>query len=65
MSDSKPWQTPQDRWQEKSGYKTKGFKLKVDLTNKFVEACKKEGEYPATVISRMMEEYIKNMNETK
>jgi hypothetical protein len=47
-----------ERYQKKVGYKTKGFKLKGDVADRFAEACEANGESQAAVITRMMEEYI-------
>lgn len=47
-----------DRYQKKAGYKVKSFKLKGDVAERFTEACEISGESQATVITRLMEEYI-------
>lgn len=46
------------KYQEKVGYISKSYKLKKDLTDRFAEACEKAGESQASVITRLMEEYI-------
>ncbi len=47
-----------ERYQKKVGYKTKSFKLKGDVAERFADACEKNGESQAAVIARLMEEYI-------
>jgi hypothetical protein len=47
-----------DRYQKKAGYKVKSFKLKGDVAERFTVACEISGESQATVITRLMEEYI-------
>jgi hypothetical protein len=47
-----------ERYQKKVGYKTKGFKLKGDVADRFATACEENGESQAAVITRLMEEYI-------
>lgn len=54
-----------ERYQKKAGYKVKGFKLKGDVADRFAEACEKRGESQASVITRLMEEYIAGENETE
>lgn len=50
------------KYQEKVGYIAKSFKLKKDITDRFTAACKERGESQASVIARMMEEYIAETN---
>ena len=46
------------KYQEKVGYISKSYKLKKDVTDRFAEACEKNGESQAAVITRLMETYI-------
>ena len=62
MSESKEWMTPQDKWQRKAGYKVKGFKLKEDLIEEFEDACVRNETNPTAQVRKMMEEYIKETN---
>ena len=62
MDEKKQKYAPQERWQKKAGLKTKAFKLKVDLTDQFAEACDKVGISQAKQISIMMEEFIEKVN---
>ncbi|MFI3238070.1 MAG: chemotaxis protein [Lachnospiraceae bacterium] len=47
-----------EKYQKKAGYTTKGFKIKKELADEFTKACQEKGESQASVISRMMREYI-------
>jgi predicted DNA-binding protein len=47
-----------ERYQKKAGYKTKGFKLKGDLADRFAAACDKQGVSQAAKISELMEQFI-------
>ena len=48
-----------DRYQKKAGYSVKAFKLKGDIADRFAEACEGEGRSQASVITELMEQYIK------
>ena len=50
-----------DRYQKKVGYKTKGFKLKGDIADRFAEACKKAGVSQATKIAELMKQFIEEV----
>jgi len=63
MSVLKDWMTPQDKWQEKAGYKVKGFKLKKEIIQDFEDACKKANVSQASQISKMMQEFIDQTND--
>ena len=54
------WMTPQDRWAKKSGYMTKGFKLKRDLVDKFKQVCDEKGVSQASAISSFMNDFIES-----
>lgn len=47
-----------ERYHKKAGYKTKGFKLKGDIADRFAEACDKVGVSQAAKISELMEQFI-------
>ena len=47
-----------DRWNAKAGYKTKSFKLKGDIADRFKEACDKVERSQASVIQELMQEFI-------
>ena len=60
MPKGKP--TPQtiasEKYQKKAGYKTKAFKLKGDVADRFQEACERAGKSQASVITELMERFI-------
>lgn len=47
-----------DRYQKKVGYKTKSFKLKGDIAERFAEACDKTGVGQAATITSLMEKFV-------
>jgi hypothetical protein len=48
------------RYNEKKGLTVKSFKISQSLVNDFVEACEKNNEGQAKVLTRLMEHYINN-----
>ncbi len=54
-----------EKYQKKAGYKVKGFKLKGDVAERFAEACEKAGVSQAEQITKMMEEFIKEVEDSK
>ena len=54
-----------EKYQKKAGYKVKGFKLKGDVAERFAEACEKAGVSQAEQITKMMEEFIKEVENSK
>jgi predicted DNA-binding protein len=51
-----------DRYQKKAGYKTKAFKLKGDIAERFADACDKAGVSQAAKITELMEQFISEVN---
>jgi len=60
MKEEPEWMTPQDRWAKKSGYMTKGFKLKRELVDEFEKTCDNQGISQASAISTLMNDFIKS-----
>ena len=58
------WMTPQDRWAKKSGYMTKGFKLKRELVDEFKQVCDDKGVSQARAISSFMNNFIESNKNT-
>lgn len=54
---------PQDKWNAKAGLISKSYKLKKELTDQFARACEKAGVSQAGQMSKMMEEFIKKVQE--
>lgn len=50
-----------DRYQKKAGYKVKSFKLKGDVADRFAEACDRSGVSQASQITKMLEQFIKEV----
>lgn len=53
---------PQDRWNEKAGLISKSYKLKRELTEEFAMACENVGVSQAGQISKMMRDFIYEVN---
>lgn len=47
-----------EKYQKKAGYKTKAFKLKGDVADRFAAACERAGVSQAAKITELMEKYI-------
>lgn len=47
-----------EKYQKKAGYKTKAFKLKGDVADRFSAACEKAGVSQAAKITELMEKFI-------
>lgn len=60
MAEAKKQTIASQKYQQKIGLIAKSYKLKKSLVDEFKEACDAKGEAQAAVISRMMEEYIKD-----
>lgn len=58
MRDKEKRETPQERWNRKNGYTTKGFRMYKSLADRFVAACEKAGRSQASVIQELMEGFI-------
>ena len=59
--------TPQSvatrKYEEKAGWMSKTYKLKRDVVEAYAEACKKAGVSAAGQLSKMMNEFIQEVNE--
>lgn len=53
------------KYQEKVGLISKSYKLKKELVERFAEACEKKGTAQAAQITKMMEEFIKEVEDAK
>ena len=49
------------KYQQKAGYKSKSFKLKGDIADRFAEACNKVGVSQAEQITKLMQEFIEQV----
>mgnify|MGYP006993860697 FL=1 len=48
------------KYEEKAGWVSKSYKLKKDIVEAFAKACEENGEKQATVLSRLMNNYIES-----
>lgn len=53
---------PQDRWNKKNDYISKSFKMYRKTADEFKQACDKAGVSQAATISRLMQEFIDEVN---
>lgn len=60
----KPQTIASMKYQKKAGYMTKGFKLKRDVAERFEAACEKAGVSQAGKITELMENFIREVEET-
>ena len=51
-----------ERYQRKAGWISKSYKLKKDVVDAYAEACKKAGVSAAGQLTKMMSEFIKQVN---
>lgn len=52
---------PQDRWDEKAGVIPKTFKVDKKVAEEFQNACKKSGVAMGTQLTKMMKEFIEEV----
>lgn len=51
------------KYQAKAGYMTKGFKVKRNLVERFVETCERTGTSQAAWLTQKMQEFIEENKE--
>lgn len=49
-----------DRYQKRAGLVAKSYKIRKELADDFARACERAGRSQASVISELMQEFIKN-----
>lgn len=52
-----------ERYQKKAGWLSKFYKLKREVAEAYAEACDKAGVSQAGQLTKMMNEYIEQVNE--
>lgn len=62
MSEEKKM-TPQQRWNEKNNYITKGYRMRKEVADEFKAACEAAGVSQSGQIVRMMTEFINKVKE--
>ena len=53
---------PQDRYDEKNGVKTYGYKLKIDVAEEFKAVCNAKGLKIGPTLTKLMQEFIDQQN---
>lgn len=51
-----------ERYQKKAGWISKSYKLKKDVVDNYAEACEKAGVSAAGQLTKMMKEFIAEVN---
>ena len=46
------------KYEQKTGWISKSYKLKKEIVEEFAKACESNGEKQAAVLTRMMNDYI-------
>ncbi len=54
-------QRPQEKWNEKHKYITRGYRMYKDTADEFKAACEKAGVSQSGQIVKMMKEFIKSV----
>lgn len=62
-SDNKKKKRPQDKWDEKAGVVSKTYKVDRKAAEEFQVACKKSSVAMGTQLTKMMKEFIEQVNE--
>ena len=63
VGNPKPQTIASERYQKKAGYISKAFKLKREVVESFAEACEKAGVSQAGQITKMMKEFVEEVNQ--
>ena len=63
VGNPKPQTIASERYQKKAGYISKAFKLKREVAESFAEACEKAGVSQAGQITKMMKEFVEEVNQ--
>lgn len=53
---------PQDKWDAKAGVISKTYKVNKKVADEFQNACKKAGVAMGTQLTKMMKEFIEQVN---
>lgn len=58
----KPQTIATKKYEEKAGFISKSYKLRREVTEAYAEACRKAGVSAAGQLTRMMEQFIQEVN---
>lgn len=61
-SDKERKKRPQDKWDKKAGVISKTYKINEKTAEEFKEACAKAGVSMGTQLTRMMNDFIMEVN---
>lgn len=62
VGNPKPQSVATRKYEQKTGYVSKSYKLKKELVEQFAKACDKAGVGQATQLTKMMKEFIEEQN---
>lgn len=62
-SDKEKKTRPQDKWDKKAGVASKTYKVNEKTAAEFKEACAKAGVSMGTQLTKMMDDFIMEVNE--
>ena len=62
IGDPKPQTIATKRYEKKAGWVSKSYKLKREVVDEYAQACEKAGVSAAGQLTKMMKEFIKEMN---
>lgn len=65
MSEANKKVRPQDKWDAKAGVISKTYKVNKEVADRFQVACKKAGVAMGTQLTKMMKEFIEEVNRDK
>lgn len=56
---------PQDKWDEKAGLVPKTYKVNKEVAEEFRQACKEAGIAMGTQLTKLMKQFIEEVNNGK
>lgn len=62
VGNPKPQTVATRKYEQKTGWVSKSYKLKKDVVEEYSEACKKAGVSAAGQLTKMMKEFIEKVN---
>ena len=62
VGNPKPQTVATRKYEQKSGWISKSYKLKIDVGEEYSAACKKAGVSAAGQLTKMMKEFIDEVN---
>ncbi len=62
VGNPKPQSVATRKYEQKTGYVSKSYKLKKELVEQFAKACDKAGVGQATQLTKMMKEFIEEQD---